>query len=80
MDTLSPDNFGYFLLQYRDFPFSKAKNVLMIPVGTKNFFIIAEVFYCVHDLKGLLREVSLYIRQILIAHVIHTVEPPLTNP
>ena len=34
-DTLGPDIFGHFLLQYRGFPLSEIKNVLVIPVRTK---------------------------------------------
>ena len=44
MDTLGPDIFGYFLLQYRGFPLSEVKNVLVTPFGTKIFVLIMEVF------------------------------------
>ena len=44
MDTLGPDIFGYFLLQYRGFPLSEVKNVLVTSVGTKIFVLIMEVF------------------------------------
>ena len=44
MDALGPDIFGHFLLQYRGFPLSEGKNVLMTPVGTKFFVLILEVF------------------------------------
>ena len=40
-DTLRPDN---FLLQYRGFPLSEVKNVLVTSVGTKIFVLIMEVF------------------------------------
>ena len=42
--TLGPDIFGYFLLQYRGFPLSEVKNVLVTPFGTKIFVLIMEVF------------------------------------
>ena len=41
---------GHFLLQYRGFPLSKVKNLLVTPVETKIFT----------DLKDFLREVPLY--------------------
>ena len=44
MDTLGPRNFGQYLLQYRGFPLSEVKNVLVTPVGTKIFVLIMEVF------------------------------------
>ena len=44
MNTLGPDIFGYFLLQYRGFLLSKLKNVLVTPVRTKIFVLIMEVF------------------------------------
>ena len=43
MDTLGPDIFILFLLQYSGF-FSEVKNVLVTPVGTKIFVLIVEVF------------------------------------
>ena len=43
-DTLGPDIFGHFLLQYRGFPLSEVKNVLVAPFGTKIFVLIMEVF------------------------------------
>ena len=39
-DTLAPDIFGHFLLQYIGFPLSEVKNVLVTPVGTKLFITI----------------------------------------
>ena len=42
-DTLGPDIFGHFLLQYRGFPLSEVKNVLVISFGTKIFVLIKEV-------------------------------------
>ena len=42
MDILGPD-IGQFLLQYRGFPLSEVKNVLVTPVGTK-IFVLMEVF------------------------------------
>ena len=44
MDTLGPDIFGHILLQYRGFPLSEVKNVLVTPVGTKIFVLIMKVF------------------------------------
>ena len=41
MDTLGPDP---LLVQYRGFPLSKVKNVLVTPVGTKITVLIMEVF------------------------------------
>ena len=43
-DTLGPSIFGQFLLQYRGFPLSEVKNVLVTPVGTKIFVLIMKVF------------------------------------
>ena len=43
-DALGPDIFGPFLLQYRGFPLSEGKNVLVTPVGTKIFVLNMEVF------------------------------------
>ena len=43
-DTLGPDIFWHFLLQYKGFPLSEVKNVLVTPVGTKIFILIMEVF------------------------------------
>ena len=43
MDTLGPDIFDHFLLQYRGFPLSEVKNVLVTPVGTKIFVLIIKV-------------------------------------
>ena len=43
-DTLGPDIFGHFLLQYRGFPLSELKNVLVTPFGTNIFVLIMEVF------------------------------------
>ena len=43
MDTSGPDILGHFLLQYRDFPLSVVKNILVTPVGTKIFAVIVEV-------------------------------------
>ena len=43
-DTLGPDIFDHFLLQFRDFPLSEVKNVLATPFGTKIFVLIMEVF------------------------------------
>ena len=40
MDTLGPDIFGYFLLQYRGFLLSELRNVLVMPVRTKIFVLI----------------------------------------
>ena len=40
-DTLGP---GQFLLQYRGFPLSEVKNVLVTPFGIKIFVLIIEVF------------------------------------
>ena len=42
-DTLEPDIFGHFLLQYRGFPLSEVKNVFVTPVGTKIFVIFSIV-------------------------------------
>ena len=36
---------GHFLLQYRGFPLSEVKNVLVTPFGTKSFVLITEVFF-----------------------------------
>ena len=47
-DTLGPDIFGHFLLQYRGFSLSEVKNVLVTPVGTKIFVLIMEVFLLCH--------------------------------
>ena len=44
MDTLGPDIFGNILLQYKRFPLSEVKNVLVTPVGTKISVLIMEVF------------------------------------
>ena len=35
--------------------------MLVTPVGTKNFVLIMEVFYCVLNSEGLLREVPPYV-------------------
>ena len=43
-DTFGPDIFGHFLLQYRGFPLSEVKNVLVTYVGTKIFVLIMESF------------------------------------
>ena len=43
-DTLGPDIFGHFLLQYRGFPLSEVKNVLVIPVGPKFLFLLWRFF------------------------------------
>ena len=54
MDTLEPDSFGQFLLQYRGgFPLSEVKNVLVTPFGTKIFVLIIEVF----SIESLIRRV-----------------------
>ena len=58
MDTLGPAIFGRFLLQYRGFPLSEVKNVLVTPFGTKIFALIMEVFSI--EFLGLFREVPLY--------------------
>jgi len=60
MDTLGPDIFGHSLLQYRGFPLSEVKNVLVTPVGTKIFVLIIKFFYCVLNSVGLLGEAPLY--------------------
>ena len=57
LDTLEPDIFSLVLPQYRGFPLSEVKNLLMTPVWAKNFVIFMEFFYCVLNLEGLLREV-----------------------
>ena len=44
-DTLGPDIFGLILLQYKGFPFSEVKNVLLTPVGTKIFVLIMGFFH-----------------------------------
>ena len=44
MDTLGQDIFDYFLEQYRGFPLSEVKNVLVTPVGFKIFALIMKVF------------------------------------
>ena len=44
VDILGPDIFGNFLLQYRGFPLSEVKNVLVTHFGTKIFVLIMEVF------------------------------------
>ena len=44
MDTLGPDIFGHFLLQYRGLPLSEVKNVLVAPFGAKIFALIMEAF------------------------------------
>ena len=44
MDTLGPDIFSQFLLQYKGYPFSEVKNVSVTPVGTKIFVLIMEAF------------------------------------
>ena len=43
-DILGPDIFGNFLLQYRGFPLSEVKNVLVTRFETKIFVFIMEVF------------------------------------
>ena len=43
-DTLGADILSHFLLQYRGFPLSDVKNVLVTSVGTKIFVLIMEVF------------------------------------
>ena len=43
-DTLGPDIFVNFLSQYRGFPLSEVKNVLVASVRTKIFVLIMEVF------------------------------------
>ena len=49
-DTLGPDIFGPFLLQYRCFPLSEVKNVLVALFGTKVFVLIMEVFSIVSSI------------------------------
>ena len=44
-DTLGPDIFGHFLLQYRGFPLSEGKNVLVTPVMTKIFVLNKEMIF-----------------------------------
>ena len=44
METLGPDIFSHFLLQYKSFPLSEVKNVLVRPFGAKLFVLIMEVF------------------------------------
>ena len=62
MDTLAPDIFGHFLLQYKGFPLSEVKNVLVTPVGTKLFITCyGGLFYCVLNSEGLFIEVPVYI-------------------
>ena len=43
-DTLGPDIFDHFLLQYRGFPLLEVKNASVTPFGTKIFILIMEVF------------------------------------
>ena len=52
-DTLGPDIFGHFLLQYRGFPLSEVKNVLVAPFETKIFVLIMEIF----SIESLIRRV-----------------------
>ena len=54
-DTLGPDIFGQFVLQYRGFPLSEVKNILVTTVGTKIFILIMEVF----SIVSLIRRVCL---------------------
>ena len=61
MDTLGPDIFILFLLQYSG-SFSEVKNVLVTSVGTKIFCsYCGGFFYCILNYEGLLREVPLYV-------------------
>ena len=46
-DTLGPDIFGHFLLQYRGFPVLEVKNVLVAPVGAIIFVLILTVFFLI---------------------------------
>ena len=58
MDTLRPDIFKHFLLQYRGFTHLEVKNILVTSVGT---VLIMEVFSsCVLNSEHLFREVPLY--------------------
>ena len=61
-DTLRPDIFGHFLLQYRGFTLSEAKNVLVTSAfWNQNFYPHCGGFlYCVLNFEGLLREVPMY--------------------
>ena len=55
LDILGPDIFG-------SFPLSEVKNVMVTPVGTKNFCpYYRGFFYCVLNSGGLLREIPLYV-------------------
>ena len=60
MDTLRPDICSHFLLQYRGFPLSEIKNVLVTLLGPNFLSYYRGFFYCVLCLAGLLREVPLY--------------------
>ena len=55
MDTLRPDIFEHFLLQYRGFTHLEAKNILVTSVGTKIFVLIMEVF----SIVSLIRRICL---------------------
>jgi len=52
--------FCNFLQQYRSFPLSEVKNVLVTPVEAKIFVLIMGFFYCVLNSEGLLRKVPIY--------------------
>ena len=53
-DTLRPDIFEHFLLQYRGFTHLEIKNILVTSVGTKSFVLIM-----VFPLVSLIRNVCL---------------------
>ena len=67
MEPLDNEHFGtsYFLplslLQYRGFPHSKVKNVLVTPVGTIIFVLIMEISSIVSLIQRFVKRVPLYI-------------------
>ena len=57
------------LLQYRSFPLSEVKNVLVTAVGTKIF--VGAFCYCVLNSEGLLRKVLLYMCSLVMNPISH---------
>ena len=53
METLGPDSFGHFLLQYKSFPLTEVTNALVTPVGAKIFVFLMVVF----SIESLIRRV-----------------------
>ena len=56
LSIAGPDIFGNFLLQYRGFPFSEVKNVLVTRIGTKIFVLIMKVFSIVSIIRRISQE------------------------